>query len=233
MGMRIKVVMGYGLTDIQVDDENNIIDPRINQCGYLGSDSDEQEDNYTIEGFKAQADIEEVYAKFCVQDCTDQLYRLIEYDAEFGLPNVLCIIPPGHLYRWARSDDDIDYYLASNQILPTEIDNPCISWVRELKHPIYPFVSYIDTRTAVDNECTSVEYAAVNIIRDLIAADINVEVPARYFEKLNFSGTNQEFLNTFIPQIPEAVRELAKYTKIFTDDKYINDLRPIIYSYWS
>jgi hypothetical protein len=225
--------MGYGLVDIQTDENDVIIDPRINKDGILHQDFNTIEETYTREAFlKYIPEDADVYTRCAVRDMKYDVDQHIIYDSEFGMPNVLCIIPIGYCARWYQHDNDISYYLAQNSIFPVPSDNPCASWVTELMYPLYPYMDFQDARTGADIE-NNISYQQIARARQLLIKDNTNEYYTTFADKLNFSGTGIEFLNTFTPMIPNTVKELVKFTKIFNNIETVNQLRPLIYSYWS
>src|SRR5574343_82705 len=151
MGISIQTVMGYGLTDV-ITKDGELTDTRFNNNGFL---FDSSNGTYSSLKFRDsvlyQPDID-IFTKQSVDQVTS-FYDYIHHDAENGLDNVLCIVPPGHGLRWYRSDDDIDYMLASSGVFPVPSDEPCSPWVRVLDRPIYPYLNYInlDTKQPVNN----------------------------------------------------------------------------------
>lgn len=242
MGIRVHVMMGYGLVDIQTNDEGNITDPRINPNGYLMVDAEKQE-QFTIEEFTHH-----IREKIDQYRCTDfvlytacaeerlEVYECIRHDAEFGLPNVLCIIPPAHT-SWIRYDDILDYTLASLGVFPVPIDNPCEPWVKVSHFPFYPHLGWDDSLTeepvigkkdGIIRECAQRVWTRPS---SNLYGDENAVICSEWQDILECVTTGEVF-KRYVPSIPGTIKEMVKYTKLFIDDRIVYQLRPLVYCYW-
>jgi len=247
MSMRINLMMGYGLTNLECDDDGVITDPRINPVGYLGlKEVSIDDDVFTMSGFNKQVhkllmqhvygtrsiDVDDLFfhhnyckTKANVSDC-------IVHDAEMGLPGVLCLIPPVQYDNWYRYDSTIDYYLSTANVFPMSNSE---SWVRSYDFNFYPYSSYIDTHTG-----EYITYPRANIVQELYrrTADTgiwtgdNVVFSTDWKEILDCS-TSVEARARYVRAIPGCLKAFIQYTKLFTSDDVIFQLKPILYSYWS
>ena len=114
MGVRITKVIGYGVRDFtpneafhaRRDEEPTILD-FVKWC---------EEHMAEIEALRT----EESQVRSWVLDATldalkepkfrsKGIYHSVEWDDEFGIPDVLVLIPPDAEHRWRRYNDDIDY----------------------------------------------------------------------------------------------------------------------------
>lgn len=218
MGIRIHVMMGYGLTDLECEQDGRITDPRINPDGWLLSDDDYRDDKYTMRKFRNHVQRElrlsgsknnpdytdnMIYLNYC-KDKVD-IHECIQHDSEFGLPNVLCLIPPGLVPKWSRRDDTLDYYLAES----TE------PWVRHYKQgTFYPYQGIIDTETG--ERVVEPNSSVINAVLRGESVLTSDTVKQRY-----------------IHEIPGSLKYFIKYTNLFTSDDVIFQLKPILYCYWS
>lgn len=219
MGIRIHLMMGYGLTDIECKPNGKITDRRINPDGWLLSSDDDKDDKYTMRKFRnfVQRELRASPAKsnpdysdnmIYLNYCKDKVYvhECIQHDSEFGLPNVLCLIPPGLVHKWSRRDDHIDYYMADSME----------SWVKPYKNGnFYPYQGIIDTHTG--QRVVEPSLSIINsVLRDSESVLCSNEVKARY-----------------IHEIPGCLKYFIKYTNLFTSDDVLFELKPILYCYWA
>lgn len=240
-------MMGYGLTDIQTDDEGNITDSRINPDGYLLLNCETQEEQFYVKEFREiirqaihngnTGDDLLIYLNYIKEK--HELWDCIEYDSEFGLSNVLCIIPPTQFATWKRYDDTIDYTMANMGIFLSPPDNPCEPWAKVYHAPFYPYLGWDDSKTGemvvgirdgIIREC--IRRVWHNSPVSIWYGDENVVLPNQWQEILECVTTG-DVLHRYIPSIPASVKELVKYTKLFTDESTVYQLRPIMYCYWS
>src|SRR3990167_8646386 len=123
MGIRVHKAIGFGLIDIKTKKRGGshvLSDRRINPRGYLDAAHESARwsyDAYTafLKNFRwsmpgmpdQRAPLEEMYLH---GDYTEQRKKIkssfphwsVEHDGEFGLPNVLLVIPPACVPDWRR-----------------------------------------------------------------------------------------------------------------------------------
>ena len=153
MGIRIHKVLGYGLTNIGI--ENGIInDPRFSASSVIAGDFEARED-YTNEGFlKFIEDKKKLYnpesrtydfawLNSYLKDNLNKIdfTRLFIHDAEYGLGNVFCCVPLMLFDQWYRYDDTIDYFESTCVKTPRQANH-----VDVIKEPLYPFLGFCDSR---------------------------------------------------------------------------------------
>lgn len=157
----------------------------------------------------------------------------VVHQAEFGLPNVLLIIPPCEEKEWRRYDDPIDYVEETQ--LQVQVNRVVV-----LKQGLYPWDGLrMDSRSG--KVFTGEEHQTLTLFRRLTLS-LKAEPPgedeekvARLLqsiaEKLGFA--NREECEQFIaPVVPKSVQYLCQFAKIFRDWKTVFQLRPMIYVYW-
>lgn len=223
MGIRVKKVVGYGLTDLNWPD-----DARLNPEGFLCcKDQDRREDHWTAEG----------YRKFLTKHCGTKIYQpgrdlptqdliffelhrgekrvgywgpweSIIHDAEFGLSSVLVVIPfcmsiRGEGGRWKRYDDIIDYceetgaHEQARRVLP-------------LRQGIHPW----------DADWEDADGRTVS----------GWEVSSRHD---GFSRWTQEGYRHVRPFVPAEVRALCAYLELFKTPDVAKSMEPLLYVYWA
>lgn len=237
MGIRIHKAIGYGLTDVIADQDSWSLknDPRFNLNGYPFGD----EEKFDLAGFcnyieeRIESMDEDDFGRFDLTllkrqiesgECKEPYYSVI-YDMEFGNSEVMLFMPPSSVKLWSRYDDMIDYYDPVNH----SEDGGIIESVIMIDRPLYPWESYINIKTMPPVRLTGLQYQAYNTIRNLGLTQM--KSPEVMLKSVGVES--KEELDTYIiPIIPAELVELIKYLKIFTDDKYIYQLRPLIYGYW-
>jgi len=223
VGIRVHKSVGYGLTDIEFDEESHkIVDKRVDPEGYLHHSYDveeEDEDKYPWERDGAKG-----YKKWIKKNFTkDQRhssrgphldmfsfghwskkeikswdpFKSVIHQGEFGLPNVLLVVPFGFYKSWNRYDDTLDWCEETHC-------HEQMNRVVAFKRGIYPFN---------------------NVLVDPVSG-------APY---LGLHHTEEDALvkaGKAVPRVPPEVSALCRYLKLFKDDKTILDLRPMLYVHW-
>jgi len=256
MGIRIKKVLGYGLTDLKVDADNRIIDPRINPKSRLFSyeKSEVKETEKYLKFLNERKELEpdnfgivmEIMALEQVISDKKSFYysprSCVTHEDEGGLPEVLVITPFGSLSEWTRSDDNLDYY----QDFSRRGDNFSEPLVELIDMNLYPYDAYY--LNANTGEKVNIDY--VNVWRRLkdkhaedkalrltdpnieIKNEVTDEAILALAQKMGFSDP-EDLGKNLAQQIPESLTYLNEWGKLFTDPKYLLDLRPMIYTYWN
>lgn len=236
MGTRIRKVLGYALTDVAPSD------PRINWdsplldlvgCSPTFGDfvrhleaSGPFEDAELEDDSMIRAELERV-SPFRVGEC-------VVHSFDYGLPNVMVLVPPSYSSTWLREDDVMDYIEAhlgedGPSTDPALHDVPGIDpfdgrWMDkttglELNH------NYVrGYRRAVElNDDTERHDVAAR--RICIAGRPRPETPL-----FADAATAAERLTRLVPG---EIRELARLGDLFTDPDTWTSLRPVLYTYWS
>lgn len=238
MGIRIKKMLGYGLTDLQCTDRGAIIDHRINMDSTFVAYSDFSKrtnptdyldwlldgnsvaehgtmDTWLAKRYEKEGSLPDGFYN-------DWYSHIVHGGGDYGQDNVLCIRPLS-ARDWYRNDDIIDY---------TEADF-AKDWagdVRVLDTGIYPYTP--DFMDAVTGE--HIKWDDLQLWT--LAKNDESERPVERMDELaQLAGykDHNEALSRVVPNIPDTVRDMCIFGKLFTDDRYINDLRPMIYTYWS
>ena len=238
MSIRIHTMMGYGLTDLVCGLDETITDPRINPEGWLLTPEEDQDTKYSMKNFRTYVQREMTTTKnkyhpdysdlmIYLNYCKDNVhaYECIKHETEMGLSNVLCLIPPGLVYKWYRSDDDIDYYMS---------DTP-ESWVREYElGNFYPYTGYVDTHTG--ERLVGLNTEIVRSICSYVAPggiheDQVYELGELQQNELGCINSD-EVKKRYVRDIPGHLKSFIRYMNLFTDDKVMYQLKPIIYRFW-
>lgn len=246
MGIRVHKTLGYGLTDLSCEG-HKITDERINPDGILNSNRWEDTD-WTREAYqeyleKIENSPQDELSNHFSLDASLDIYSLNEglkswqptssviHSPEFGLSNVLCIVPPCMHKDWNRYDDSIDY--VEETMVYQEVNR-----VVTFKKGFFPWNDiYVDSRTGKRLRCdnhdrycylkrylkATKDHSTKTRVRNLIQKEI---------EEMGFK--DQQELNKFIiPAIPTSIRLFCNFTRIFQDEKTVFSLRPMLYVHWS
>ena len=220
MGIRVKKVVGYGLTDLTGPE-----DERLNPDGYLlTKDEIKKEEHWTAEGYlkflkKYGSGSFDKNPKTPFQDMVvfhlgthrrgkpqknfNKLWEpwdSIIYDDEFGLKNVLVVVPfcmavRGEGGQWKRYDDIVDYCEETH----------CHGQQRRvvtLADGIHPW-----------NACFEDQYG-----NRLEMWDVRMH------------RTDGRFIKSTVPM---EVRALCYYLEIFKEPKTVLSMDPLLYVYWA
>jgi hypothetical protein len=148
------------------------------------------------------------------------------YDCEYGMENVLVIVPLG-LGGWLRYDDDIDYmaetYLAGE---------PQVSRVDVFRHGIHPFNGvYMDSRSGVRLGNDVMHW--VRLRSGLWSGEsCTREEMDELTRELTPFASYEEANENVAPWVPGEVRDIAEYGSLFTGETVQAQLRPVLYTYW-
>lgn len=208
MGIRVHKCLGYGFTDFKGN-----FDPRLSK--QLNEILEENEDNTTqhFVDYIKRDDIRLPLKQMVIDNIEKyehhkESYDYVVHDDEFGIENIILFIPPGELKTWHRYDNCIDYHEE------TELHNQ-ENHVEIIPNGIYPFNgTYCHIET--NEQFSAYQYGIFKKLKEA-GQDLPDSID---FEKL-------------IIKKPEALVYFLEFLEIFTDKKYINDLQPMCYTYWS
>lgn len=238
MGIRVHKVIGYGLTDLKCKRNARIKDPRIDPTGYLGVDCEVQEEQFTRKGYieflKGLRDSAPKGERFPIElelgwwngDHFPRLktwepYESVKHDPEYGLPRVLLVCPPEMTENWQHYDKPIDYYEET-------LNHKQLNRFQLLPGGAYPyegpFCDIRDGRALKDG----IE------LRRVMTGMYKFKPPVKdeFAKKFGFKDF-KEAKKYITPTVPDSVRFLCRYLRLFKDDSTIHTLKPMIYVYWS
>lgn len=241
MGIRIHKFIGYGLNDLKFDDQERLIDDRINNDAlgsttYLdGSDKEYWEWLEAVNNDREEPweknflDAHYLKEKIEKKSKTDWIFDCIAHNPEYGRASTI-VIRPFSCKDWSRYDDVIDYMEETYLYEPSK-KYSYMPRVDVFKHGIYPFNAlYMDVRTG--------ERLDSNIMPWIRARSAN-EDEAPYdsstldeLAKIVGFDNHQEADENVAPVVPLEIQDIANYLKLFTDDKVLTQLRPMLYTYW-
>jgi hypothetical protein len=229
MGIRVHKDLGYGLTDVKTKDFD-IIDPRINPS--FNDDLSRDDFLSFLASRPPTPDMPFFQIASTAMMVKDSKFweprNSVVQDSEFGLPGVLLIIPPGFTDSWRRHDHMIDWV---EETMTADGSKSQLNHVRELPRPLYPFDSWMDARTGLVLPDSARQYIEIR-------AFANEAGPKKHSIDLDAVAANAGFADAreadtmIVPNVPHAVRLLAEFLGIFTDNKTSLSLKPLLYTWW-
>lgn len=230
MGIRVHKVMGYGLTDLEATDRK-ITDPRISADALLGGADMPNGAEYLAwleREDELGDDLSRALDRFTVEERlkegkTVDLWNSVAHDGEFGLPNVIVFTPPS-MPDWRRYDDPIDWV---EETYPLGDQEAQANDARQFPHGFYPYSgSYMDTRTGEDLD-QNIMYWVRGVSANADEQELDGLAQVAGF------ATHREAAAYVAPIVPDDVRRLVKFLKVFNSPDGWRELRPTLYTYWS
>jgi len=243
MGVRPNKVIGYGLTNLKVKDYK-VIDSRINKEGIIFNWEKYEQESITQYLQNIKCDVEDnldqylnySMVKHALNENPDlEPADCIICNTEYGLDNILVIVPPGHADKWVRHDNTLDWYQETypyNNAFESQKNR-----VQTLNNGIFPYSEmYMDKRTNHEFSSREEMDSIILIIRLITYSQstLKEESPAlsKLVNKLGFNNL-EEYQENVVPIIPDCVQTFCEYYKIFNDPETVYELRPMIYTYWA
>lgn len=255
MGLRIQKRLGYGLIDVETDKKGNITDNRFN-FEFLQKNNEEPEKIFEefrdwiinplskneIQTILGQIDNEEEERKkylgdpFLVNYLKENnnpfdINNPFFHEREFGLKNVV-IFQPIYQKNWHRWDDDIDYYEAGGNTESNinTLDGNCgiYPWLGMVRKPNAPEPNFpIEHLDQYDRNIVLSKTIAPAIYNQQVGKWDKNQPPVASGEMLDY------LLKWYRPRIPQSIILYSYFAKIFKDLLTIQELKPMIYTYWA
>jgi hypothetical protein len=214
-------MIGYGLTDVNwqgydiADARINLLDWESEQAGKTFEGLLDYMDKSSLDAFLLGAMIK---TDKSIRGDLKLRERSVIWNAEYGLGNVLCLVPPSCHSSWYRYDNIIDY--AEETYIPGREQH---DYVTVLDSAIYPFYEYWDTRNG-----QSVDTTAYCACRQIESYKPEADIMA---QKLFNVSDYAEFRNVYAPKPPAEVLAMCKYLELMNVETTWQ-LRPMVYVYW-
>lgn len=224
MGIRIHKVLGFGLTDVAVNrDLETIEDKRLNSYKAPWYQNIDIEAFYKWWMKNEENDQNKFYAELYLKDLKEGVIqsstrRFGFYEDEGGLDNVLLFVAPSSMDEWYRYDNAIDYYEADGM-------EPK---VQEIDRAIFPWEGYWDVSVTPPKRLDGDQLRSVMYYNQLIRDGM-----FDLAEKIKYKITDDIDISNVRPIIPPEIVALVKYLDVFTEERYIYEMKPLIYTYWS
>lgn len=242
MGIRVHKVIGYGLCDVELD-RGKIIDDRFyEQSAFMmeeernqidGEHYESPEDVYTKEGFVKylQSHLDRPYIDVHMINRLKKwdFYRCFIREWEGPLNNVFIVIPPGHS-DWYRFDNIIDYI---EEGMGRNGDH-----LEKLQQGIWPYSSVHQNekgeRLNPMDSCRWWRY-----YNDILDGNVDQErvqgmnIVMHCASLLMGFNDFHDARDNIAPYVPDMLKAFCHYTNIFNDPDTVNQLRPMMFTYWS
>lgn len=240
MGIRVHKVLGYGLTDVKTR-KWKIADGRINsKSPLLNWDAKETLDDY-LNWLKADYDpndfsrlsMDMMYFRDREEEGFDWYKRtgvhvpadLVHHGIEYMEKNVL-LIRPLSCKDWQRHDDPIDWLEESFKY--QDEDSGVTNWYREIPAGIFPWSgSFMNAKTGERVKDDMTLWRTMTWKNWNRLYDIEKVAVAAGFDNAEDARKN------LAPVVPDDIKDLVRWGKLFTNDDVWKQLRPMIYVYWS
>jgi hypothetical protein len=235
MGIRVHKTLGYGLSDLKTEESAGwrIADDRVNLDSPAFKFPPPPIEEYRAwleerrEADEIAIDLELSFLREPEPgDPKFDLETAVIHSGEFGLPEVLLIVPPTYQRRWSRFDDAIDYI--EETYLRKEAKDPQQNRCDVLRHGIYPFIGYMDKRTGEKLDDRIFYWVrGTNAEKPLSEDELDMLAKACGFE------SNKDAWENVAPIVPNDITNIATFLNLFTSEDVFLQLRPILYTYWS
>jgi hypothetical protein len=235
MGIRIHKMIGYALTDVKVD-QYEIVDKRFN-LDVIKRLKGEAEPELNLKGYYKWVKKEvslltkpenysdgrtlELQITNNLKGKAGDIYHHIIHDAEYGHPNVFCIIPLESA-DWNRHDDFLDYMEET-----TKSRKSLEPYFKVFKNGIWPYNGiYMNKKTG--ERLTVKEEAAYNYLQRFKNVAFDKDKPIKELGDMTY----RQVESLYKPMVPYSIRNFCEYLKIFKKPETVFSLKPIMYVYW-
>lgn len=232
MGIRIHKVMGWGLTDVQRDDDGHLADPRINSDSFLLDLDHEQPASLAAyeryaRSRKVENDPRTWFLPLSPGLRDSEPADAVVYKFESADDHVLVVRPVG-FRNWFRFDDIMDWVEETYLRRDDNDADPLESRVEVLPHGPYPFNgSYMraDTGERLPDTVMPWIRAASSRLTPSVMRDLRAQ-EAGFVD-------HDDACNLVVPEVPFDIRVLSDYGDLFTSDDVWLQLRPVLYTFWA
>lgn len=226
-------MLGYGLTDVVLDDKDKIADPRVNAESLL-LDWD-REHEATVREFVRSTlsegkDLDLVLSGWNYGHMNPEStapFDCVQLMSETTIPQTL-VLRPIEYDDWYRRNSIIDSIEEAHDRGRSE------DRVSLLSGGIYPFGnSYVDLQTFEKVDW----YAIGDWVRAVNTPDTSIDrlmtTSSYAAEKLGIEDLGPDALRErIVPCPPEAILNLAAFGELFTKPEYVYQLRPMLVTWW-
>lgn len=232
MGIRVHKILGWGLTDL---DTGYQADRRVNWSSPLLSYEDQPTAGqyyYWLEARRQAAGDKCSFSLDWAMLHGDEklrekdLYGCVVYEHEYGLPEML-VLRPVTKDDWYRFDDDIDHM---TETYPWREDSQT-NRVQVFEHPPFPFNGfYMDKRDG--RKLPDAVFPWWQLQNGTRNREFREQAADLFAREMGFAG-HAEAVENVAPQVPEEIRDLAEFGRLFTGPDVWLQLRPLLYTWWA
>lgn len=235
MGIRIHKFLGYGLTDVRTSGYK-LADDRFNPDSpvfkYEFPELQEYLEWLEHNVAEDEIDLDRMFVNEVLKGERKARYLddTFAFNTEFGKSNVMAF-QPLMTSDWSRYDDTIDW------IEESEVRTGQRNKVVRLRHGIYPWNGlYMDARTGERLPHEIMNWIRLQSrVRDQKRKGKDLPIPTALDEAAKQAGLkdNDEAEAVVAPVIPNDIRNIVNFLKVFKDPNGYLTLRPLLYTYWS
>lgn len=227
MGIRVHKVVGWGFDDIKTRN-GCIADGRIRNSSPLLDYEDFNLQEY-LEFVEAKGDTHNnmdryLYNHTDVEKPKLTTWDLVHWGDEYMMKQIMVIVPVSMTKEWYRYDNAIDW--VEETYFQKETSQ--INRYEKIPHGIYPWIGiYMDKRdgTILNNDDMHL-WNTAHWKDEPVAEIANVAATNMGFTSY------EEAQDCIVPRVPEEIKDLIEYGKLFKKDDAWLQLRPMLYVYW-
>jgi hypothetical protein len=242
-------MLGYGLSDLTPEDRS---DPRINwdaqMFDYSVSTDDykawmkariPEDEDERIKIFDTLPSLDLWWANDQTDKHEGRRNRTIDdtwaYDPEFGCKEVI-LFQPISCHDWRRYDDMLDWI---EETYFCRAESSQLDHWEPIPHGIYPWnATYMDIRTGERIKDRHGLLMSLVRVQSHLCEEGKEDEPTggawdNIARELGLADTYEETMKLVAPFVPQEVRWLCEFLGVFNDPATVNQLRPMIYVWWS
>lgn len=247
MGIRIHKALGYGLSDVKVEKYRITDDRFFDQSAFMieigynqidGGYYESAESIYSLDGYikyvksRSKIDYRWIIPMKSIGDYRWSLSRNFIHESESELNNVFIVVPPFEK-QWYRFDDIIDYVEEDRGTLGDKL--------KILQQGIWPFSSMHQDKRDLEGKALDMRSSCFwwRMFNSILDGDVQQEEALTISTLLEYLSKEMGFKSfhdakdNMIPWIPDRIRYFCEYTNLFNSNETINELRPMLFTYWS
>ena len=237
MSTTIHKVLGYGLTDIVKND------PRFSKINILNADHEAIENKWNFNAYNefliSKGGHDASWNRKFIEDYQytptlletagkriDLQNLFFAGNEDYGMKNVLCIVPLMDYGSWYRAGNDLDWYQDTYTNRPKKTKHGYFrqyNHVKLIPEAIYPCLDFWDSRDGRKIGNAAFDFRrAINAKSSVYQAAIDC----------GFQD-EKECLEFMSPMVPKSIQYQIEFGEIFTDNKTMFQMKPMIYTYWA